>query len=158
MSFVEQQAEPTPMRRLLTVTAVVASAVVTVAAVVGSTVAARWRGIILTHILVVTIWLAIQVFVFASNAFGYLYTTASVWIEKISRLPESPIRESLNRGRSPRLVSSAPMSSAPTTNCWRDRSLEGDCFRRAEYYRTLPPARWYISEPPMPPCPRYYVC
>jgi hypothetical protein len=136
VSSVEQEVERAPTRRVLNV-----------AAAVASTVAARWRGILLTHIFLITIWAAVQLFLFVGSAFAYLHENVPVWVEKIVQIQPLHRPKPLQRYT----------SYAPTTNCWRDRYLEGDCFGRAEPYRQLPPARWRIREPP-PPCGRYYMC
>jgi hypothetical protein len=49
-------------------------------------VAARWRGIVLAHIFFLTLWLAIQVFFFATGANWCLPSESSKFVEWFSKL------------------------------------------------------------------------
>ena len=125
--------------------AAAADAVVLFVGVVASAIAARWRGILLTHIFFLTLWLALQVFLFAKNAYGYLAEHVPMWFSRVEfGFPSST-------------QPSKPSPSRPaTTTCWRDRSLDGDCFARTESHRKVPPHRLRIPAPP--PCRRFYMC
>lgn len=156
MSILEQPAEPSPLSRLFVFVSAVALAIVTLVGVVASWVAARWRGILLTHIFFLTLWLAIQVFLYAKEAFAYLS-------EKVPNLaiqvPHLPAPSGLD------LLPKTPSTKSVAT-CWRNRSLGGNCFarvesRRAEPDRTepprKPPPRLRPHEPPaFFPCRRFY--
>jgi hypothetical protein len=117
-------------------------AVVTFVGVVARAIAARWRGILLTHIFFLTLWLAIQVFSFAKDAFAYIRDNVPTWFSKVE-VPSAPL---------PKVSSSKPL----TNNCWRDRSLDGNCFTQTETRRKAAPARPRILA--QPPCYRFYRC
>jgi hypothetical protein len=98
MSFLESEAEISPLRQVLLAAS--------------SAIVARWRAVVLTFILISTIWLAFQAFLAASGAYVYLRDN----VPKLSDLR-------LQATASPKVF------SVPITNCWRNRSLAaGDCF------------------------------
>ena len=183
MTFLEQSAEAVPLRRLWILIAPVVLAVVTIVVITARTIATRWRGIVLTHIFFLTLWLAIQAFFFATGSNWCFPSENPKWLEglfkyfpHISRcLPAVassgskpvPLRDAPASSSSPAVQSrGAPASSSPPavqshgaiTKCWRDRSLSGNCFARAEPHRKLPPHRLRIPAPPPFPCRRYYDC
>lgn len=139
MSLLEPPVEQAPLRRFFIGVGAAALAVVTFVGLVATAFARRWRGILLAHIFFLTLWLALQVFLFARDAYAYLRERVPVWYGGISYPSIS----------APRLS-----SSVPTTNCWRDRSLDGDCFKPMEPHRKSPPHHRRIPEP----CPRFYIC
>ena len=122
-------------------------AVVTFVGAAARAIAARWRGILLTHIFFLTLWLAIQVFSFAKDAFAYLRDNVPTLLGKVEA-PSASL---------PKVSFSKPL----TTNCWRDRSLNGDCFTQRESQRD-PPRKAALPHrprmPPRPPCRGYYMC
>jgi hypothetical protein len=157
VSILEQPAEPSPLSRLFVFISAVALAIVTLVGTVASWVAARWRGILLTHIFFLTLWLAIQVFLYAKEAFAYLSEKVPNLAIQVPHLPAPPGLD---------LLPKIPSTKSVTT-CWRNRSLGGDCFarvesRRAEPDRTEPPRkppppRVRPHEPPaFFPCRRFY--
>jgi hypothetical protein len=204
--FVEPPARPDPLHGLW-IGAV--AAVLLVLGLIGGLfkqIAARWRGIVLTHIFFLTLWLAIQVFFFTTGAYWCLPNENSKlvdWFSKlfpqISRcgptlsvhgalpspgpLPVSsfaspkPSSTGLASASSPRpaadssVASSAAASAGPpatssfgsasgwssrsVANCWRDRSVGGNCYGRTEAHRKLPPARFRY---PAYPCRRSSDC
>jgi hypothetical protein len=150
LSLLEPPVEPTPLSRFLIFVGAVALAVVTFVGVVARAIASRWRGILLAHIFFLTLWLAVQVFLFAKNAYGYLTEHIPTWFSRVEV-------GSSSTSSSPPTPSSKPSSFKPaTTICWRDRALDGDCFARAEPHRKVKPHRLRIPEPP--PCRRFYMC
>ena len=133
--------------------AAAAAAVVLFVGVVATAIAARWRGILLTHIFFLTLWLALQVFLFAKNAYGYLRDNVPHWFSRV----EVGSSSTSSTSSPPPTPSSKPSSSKPaTTICWRDRALDGNCFARAEPHRKVAPHRLRIPGPP--PCRRFYMC
>jgi len=157
-------------------------AIVTFAGVVARTVAARWRGILLTHLFFLTVWLAVQAFLYTRDAYTYLREKGPTF--GVTTRLTSP---SAGSSSSPSAGSSSSPSTGPSSNpatgsstkpsgstaaaktspyrpvtCWRDRSLDGDCFvpqrkpppARARIYD--PPARARIYERPAFPCCRPY--
>ena len=153
MSLLEPPVEPAPLSRFLIFVGAVALAVVTFVGVVARAIASRWRGILLAHIFFLTLWLALQVFLYAKNAYGYLRDNVPLWFSRVevgSSSTSSPPSSSPT-------PSSKPSPSKPAiTNCWRDRALDGNCFARAEPHRKVAPHRLRIPEPP--PCRRFYMC
>jgi hypothetical protein len=119
VSFIEPETEPSPLRRGLLAAELLASAVL-----------ARWRAIILLFVLFFTIWLAIQVLVAARDAYSYLRDHLPKFSDSSKLLPSIP---SLPRG-------SITISPPPITQCWRDRSLAGDCFKQAKPGSKSPPS------------------
>jgi hypothetical protein len=151
VSLLEPPVEPAPLSRFLIFVGAVALAVVTFVGVVGRAIAARWRGILLTHIFFLTLWLALQVFLFAKDAVAYLGEHVPIWFSRVE------VGSSPSTSSSPPTSSAKPSPSRPVvTNCWRDRSLDGDCFGRTESHRKITPHRLRIPEPP--PCRRFYMC
>jgi hypothetical protein len=148
LSSTDQSREPAPIIQLLTVAKTAASKVLEFAVWLGLQVIARWRGILLWHLFFLTVWLAIQAYLFAFSAFSYLYENIPKLVGQIPPLKAQYI---------PIPVPKFPPYK-PTTTCWRDRSLDGDCFRRAESNLKSPPHRQRIPEPPARPCRRPYVC
>jgi hypothetical protein len=207
--FFEPPVQSEPLRGLWT--AVVAGILLVFGAIgeVLKQIAARWRGIILTHIFFLTLWLAVQVFFFATGAYWCLPNENSKiaeWFSKLvpqvarcgpvlsvhGSLPSSgpvavssvaSMKASSSPSASPRsgAASSLPAaspsdspatpSSAPSAtsspgsaagwsarsvaNCWRDRSVNSNCYGRTEAHRRLPPAR---SRYPAYPCRRPSEC
>jgi hypothetical protein len=152
VSFLEQPVEPPPLTRLVVFLSAVALAIVTLLGTVVSWVAARWRGILLTHIFFLTLWLAIQVFLYAKEAFAYLSDKVP---SLVGPMPQLQLPSGSN------LLPKPPSKS--TATCWRDRSLGSDCFtrpesRRAEPHHKPPPPRLRSPEPPFFPCRRFYSC
>jgi hypothetical protein len=135
VTFLEPHVEPSPLRPLLFVGRLLLA------------VLARWRAIILAFILCLTLWLAVQVLLFASTSFWYLHDN----LPKAIHIPPVSLRI-------PRIGLPSILPSRPITNCWRDRSLAGDCFKPEAPRRQSPPARLRASEPPPPPCARFRVC
>jgi hypothetical protein len=84
--FFEPPVQPDPLRGLWT------DAVAAVALVLGvlegalKQIAARWRGIVLAHIFFLTLWLAIQVFFFATGAYWCLPAENSKFVGWFSKL------------------------------------------------------------------------
>jgi hypothetical protein len=150
VSLLEPPVGPAPLSRFLIFVGAVALAVVTFVGVVARAIASRWRGILLAHIFFLTLWLALQVFLYAKNAYGYLRDNVPLWFSRVE--VGSPPTST-----TPSTPSSKPSSSKPaTTICWRDRALDGNCFARAEPHRKVVPHRLRIPEPP--PCRRFYMC
>jgi hypothetical protein len=163
VSLLEPSAEPSLLSRFFVTIGAIVLAVVTFVGVVARAIAARWRGILLAHIFFLTVWLAIQVFSFAKDAFAYLRDNIPTWVGKIeapsSLLPYTS--SSPNTSSSANTSSSLPQVSSVkplTNNCWRDRSLDGNCFTQAETRRKAPPHRVRIPIPGSPPCYRFYPC
>ena len=162
---VVQPAGPSPLRQFLTFAAAAGFAPLAFVEAVALFVRTRWRGIILTHIFLLTIWLAVQVFLFARGGYWYLRDNVPTWTDQLAQarsmslpLPNfsSSQSSSSSRSSSSRFSSSKFSSLKPT--CWRDRSLDGDCFKQAEPHRRFPPPRVRIPAPPAPPCGRFYMC
>lgn len=84
--FFEPPVAPEPLQGLLA--AALAAAMLIFAAVdrVFKEIAARWRGIILAHIFFLTLWLAIQVFFFATGANWCLPSESSKFAEWFSKV------------------------------------------------------------------------
>lgn len=194
--FFEPPVEPVPLGGLWTGAAAIALMVVAFIGGVFKEIAARWRGIVLTHIFFLTLWLAIQVFFFATGAYWCFPSESPKWVEAFSKyfpqisrcMPTLSSHASLGSPGS-LAVSSSPAASAPgppaastpgsssassvsspvapssglrtvpssgstaglfpgsTTNCWRDRSVSGNCFAHAEPNRKPPPPRFRSSGP-----------
>jgi len=106
--------------------------------------AGRWRGLILLHLFFLTLWLAIQVFTAAGGAYTFLYNQVQRGVGYFRHIHYVKVPF-------PRLP-----HAKPAVNCWRDRSLDGDCFAQGERHRHFPPPRLRIPEPP--PCHRFYMC
>jgi len=203
--FFEPPVQPEPLRGLWTGAVATALLVFTVVGEVFKQIAARWRGIVLTHIFFLTLWLAIQVFFFATGTYWCLPSENSKFVEWFSKfLPQisrcgptvsvhgalpptgslavstlglqkasSPDSASAPSPRSPAVSSppspatspgplaapspgsAASWSSRSVANCWRDRSVGGNCYARAEAHRKLPPARFRY---PSHPCRRPADC
>ena len=205
--FFEPPVQPEPLRGLWT--AAVASALLafTVVGALFKQIAARWRGIVLTHIFFLTLWLAIQVFFFATGSYwcfpsesskfaewvlkyfpqisrclptvsvhGSLPTPSPLAVSSVGGLRASPSGSptALSPGSPPPPPPGSPAASPPwpppaapspgsaagyssrlVANCWRDRSVGGNCYARAELHRKLPPARFRY---PSHPCRRPHDC
>lgn len=84
--FFEPPVQPEPLRGLWT--DVVAAAALVFGAIEGvlKQIAARWRGIVLAHIFFLTLWLAIQVFFFATGAYWCLPSESSKFVGWFSKL------------------------------------------------------------------------
>jgi hypothetical protein len=198
--FFEPPVQPVPLRGLWT--GVAAAALIVLAFIGGAfkEIAARWRGIVLAHIFFLTLWLAIQVFFFATGAYWCFPSESPKWVEGLSKyfphisrcLPTvsshaslgSPSSLAVSSVSSPtgppsgsssasvgspaapssasRTIPSSGSTGGPfhgsTTNCWRDRSLSGNCFARAEPHRKLPPPRFRSPGPSAFPCRRSSNC
>jgi hypothetical protein len=83
--FFEPPVAPEPLRRLWT--GVSAAVLLIFAALdrVFKEIAARWRGIVLAHIFFLTLWLAVQVFFFASGAYWCFPNEGSKLVEWFSK-------------------------------------------------------------------------
>lgn len=83
--FFEPPVAPEPLRGLWT--GALAAALLIFAAVgsVFKEIAARWRGIVLAHIFFLTLWLAMQVFFFATGAYWCLPNETSKFAEWFSK-------------------------------------------------------------------------
>ena len=116
MSFLEPEVESSPFRDALLL------------------VEARWRGIVLSFILILALWLVVQAFVTLHDAYVYVGQYVGQNVPKLNDLSEEIL---------PKYPTQSPthMTPPPITSCWRDRSLSGDdCFRA-----------WGGSAPPPPP-------
>jgi len=84
--FFEPPVQPEPLRGLWT--DVVAAAALVFGVIEGALkqIAARWRGIVLAHIFFLTLWLAIQVFFFATGAYWCLPSENSNFVGWFSKL------------------------------------------------------------------------
>jgi hypothetical protein len=84
--FFEPPVQPDPLRGLWT--DVVAAAALVFGVIEGALkqIAARWRGIVLAHIFFLTLWLAIQVFFFATGAYWCLPSENSKFTGWFSKL------------------------------------------------------------------------
>ena len=202
--FFEPPAAPEPLRGLWT--GMLATALLVFAAIgeIFKQIAARWRGIVLTHIFFLTLWLAVQVFFFATGAYWCLPSESSKLVEWFSKLfpqisrcgptvsvlgslpstgsvtasslgapkasspapassprsaaassPVSPAAASPGPSATSSPGSAAGWSSRSVANCWRDRSVGGNCYGRTESHRKLPPARFRY---PAYPCRRPSDC
>ncbi len=69
--------------------------------------------------------------------------------------PASPAVPSAGPPAAPSAGSGASWSSKSVSNCWRDRSVGGNCYARTEAHRKLPPARFRY---PAYPCRRSSDC
>jgi hypothetical protein len=139
-SLLEQPVEPPLPLRLWTVAMAAALAVATFVRPVALAIAARWRGITLSLIFFFTLWLAIRVLSLASDALRYIRDETPTWTD-LHPLPGA---------MPPRGFSSSP----PATQCWRDRSVSGDCFKRTEPRERVPPHQQHVPRPTchsMPP-------
>jgi hypothetical protein len=83
--FFEPPAAPEPLRRLWTSALAAASLIFAALGRVFKEIAARWRGIVLAHIFFLTLWLALQVFFFASGAYWCFPNEGSKFVEWFSR-------------------------------------------------------------------------
>lgn len=164
-------AEPVPLWWVWTGLALVGLAVVAFFEGALSWIASRWRGIVLAHVFFLTLWLAIQAFFFATGSHWCFPSENPNWLEgllkyfpQMSRcLPVSATTDP--KPVPPRNPPAAPSHNPPavqfhgaTTPCWRDRSLDGNCFARAEPHRKSPPPRLRNPPPPPFPCYRYHNC
>jgi len=171
VSILDQPEEPSLLNRLMISLGAVGLAVVTFAGVVARTVAARWRGILLTHLFFLTVWLAVQAFLYAKDAYTYLREKGPSF-GVATRLTSPSTGPSTGPSSGPSTGSSSNPATGPSTKpsgstaapkaspyrpvtCWRDRSLDGDCFVPQ---RKPPPARVRIYERPAFPCCRPYNC
>lgn len=84
--FFEPPVQPEPLRGLWTDVVAAAALVFGVIEGVLKQIAARWRGIVLAHIFFLTLWLAIQVFFFATGANWCLPSEHSKFVEWFSKL------------------------------------------------------------------------
>jgi hypothetical protein len=132
VSFFEPEVESPAARRTLAAVELVASAIV-----------ARWRAIVLLFILVSSIWLALQAFLLVRSAFSYV-------VDNLPKLSE--LRKQLPSNRIPPQGSVAS-SPPPITNCWRNRSLGSDCFKKGTAGQKSSPTR--IREPGHLLAPRF---
>jgi len=176
VSILDQPEEPSLLSRLMITLGAVGLAIVTFAGVVARTVAARWRGILLTHIFFLTVWLAVQAFLYTRDAYMYLREKGPTF--GVTRLTSPSTGPATGSSSGPSTGSSSGPSSGPSSNpatgpstkpsgstaaakaspyrpvtCWRDRSLDGDCFVPQ---RKPPPARVRTYERPAFPCCRPY--
>jgi hypothetical protein len=138
VSFVEQEVETSPLRPILLIAGAVLAAVL-----------ARWRAIILLLFLLLAIWLALQVFLLARSAFLFVHDGLANLTEQYKQLPSVHI---------PSMDFSKHLPSRPVTNCWRDRSLAGDCFNSEGLERQSRPERLRTPEPPAPKRLRFRNC
>ncbi len=84
--FFEPPVQPEPLRGLWTDVVAAAALVFGVFEGVLKQIAARWRGIVLAHIFFLTLWLAIQVFFFATGAYWCLPSENSKFVGWFSKL------------------------------------------------------------------------
>jgi hypothetical protein len=120
--FFEPPLQPDPLRGLWT--SVVAGALL-VLGLIGelfTQIAARWRGIVLLHLFFLTLWLAVQVFFFATGAYWCLPSDSSKfagWFSKFfpqisSCGPAISVRGSLQSpGSLPVSPVGSPMAASP---------------------------------------------
>jgi hypothetical protein len=184
--FFEPPVEPVTLRGLWTGAVAAALLVAVFLGGVFKEIAAHWRGIVLAHIFFLTLWLAIQVFFFATGAYWCFPSEGPKWIERFSKyfpqisrcLPtvsshaslETPGSLTASPPVSPSVSSPSPavpssgsrmvpsFGSTTVTNCWRDRSVRGNCFARTEFHRKFPPPRFRSPVPSASPCRRSYNC
>jgi hypothetical protein len=90
--FFEPPVQREPLRGLWTDVVAAAALVFGVIEGVLKQIAARWRGIVLAHIFFLTLWLAIQVFFFATGANWCLPSESSKFVEWFSKLLPSMSR------------------------------------------------------------------
>jgi hypothetical protein len=83
--FFEPPVAPEPLRRLWTGALAAASLILAALGRVFKEIAARWRGIVLAHIFFLTLWLAVQVFFFASGAYWCFPSEGSKFVEWFSK-------------------------------------------------------------------------
>lgn len=76
---------PAPLSGLWLGLAAVTLAVVSAAAAICKEIAARWRGIVVAHLFFLTLWMAMQVFFFATGAYWCLPSNSSRFVEWITR-------------------------------------------------------------------------
>jgi hypothetical protein len=197
--FFERPVEAVPLRGLWTGAVAAALLVAVFLGGVFKEIAAHWRGIVLAHIFFLTLWLALQVFFFATGAYWCFPSESPKWVEGLSKYfprisrcvptvsshaslespgslavsplgsptaspPASPSASSPSVSSPPPAVPSPgsrmvpSFSSATAANCWRDRSVRGNCFARTESYRKLSPHRFRSLGPSASPCRRSYNC
>ena len=84
--FFEPPVQPEPLRGLWTDVVAAAALVFGVIEAALKQIAARWRGIVLAHIFFLTLWLAIQVFFFATGAYWCLPSENSKFAGWFSKL------------------------------------------------------------------------
>jgi hypothetical protein len=84
--FFEPPVQSEPLRGLWTDVVAAASLVFGVIEQALKQIAARWRGIVLAHIFFLTLWLAIQVFFFATGAYWCLPSENSKFVGWFSKL------------------------------------------------------------------------
>jgi hypothetical protein len=84
--FFEPPVQPEPLRGLWTDVVAAAALVFGVLEAALKQIAARWRGIVLAHIFFLTLWLAIQVFFFATGAYWCLPSESSKFVGWFSKL------------------------------------------------------------------------
>ena len=84
--FFEPPVQPEPLRGLWTDIVAAAALVFGVIEDALKQIAARWRGIVLAHIFFLTLWLAIQVFFFATGAYWCLPSENSKFVGWFSKL------------------------------------------------------------------------
>jgi len=82
----ESPVAPEPLRGLSAGALAAALLVFTAVGEIFKQIAARWRGIVLLHIFFLTVWLAIQVFFFATGAYWCLPSESSKFMEWFSKL------------------------------------------------------------------------
>jgi hypothetical protein len=138
VSFVEQEVESSPLRPILLIARAVLAAIL-----------ARWRAIILLFFLLLAIWLAFQVFLLARNVFLYVNDGLTKLTEQYKQLPSVHI---------PPMDISKNSPPRPISNCWRDRSLAGDCFSSGGPGRQFRPEGLRTPEPLPPRRLRFRNC
>ncbi len=84
--FFEPPVQREPLRGLWTDVVAAASLIFGLIEEALRQIAARWRGIVLAHIFFLTLWLAIQVFFFATGAYWCLPSENSKFVEWFSKL------------------------------------------------------------------------
>ncbi len=124
MSFLEPEVDqPSPLREVLLL------------------VEARWRGIVLSFILILTLWLAVQAFVALHAAYVYLGQSVPKLNDLSEQILPKPSEQILPKP-------SVHMTPPPITSCWRDRSLSGDdCFKASGGGSQSPPAQLHKPIP-----------
>jgi hypothetical protein len=83
--FFEPPIQPEPLRGAWIGAVAAASGVVALIGGAFKEIAARWRGIVLAHIFFLTLWLAIQVFFFATGAYWCFPSEGPKWVEGLSK-------------------------------------------------------------------------
>ena len=76
---------PAPLSGFWLGLAAMVLAIVSVASTISKEIAARWRGIVVAHLFFLTLWLAIQVFFFATGAYWCLPGNSSRLLEWVTR-------------------------------------------------------------------------